>query len=141
VRHFPLFAIPGSGQYEVQPISVEDIAELAVNAAGDGKSVVLEAVGPEAYTFEDLVRQIAHGVGSKARFIHVSPGVAFWMLRLTGPFVGDVILTREEIAGLMANLLVSKGPATGRARFSEWLAQNASILGTKYASELERHYR
>jgi uncharacterized protein YbjT (DUF2867 family) len=141
VRHFPLFAIPGYGHYQIQPIFVADIAELAMNAACDRKSVVLDAVGPEAYTFEDLVRQIAHGVGSKARFIHVSPGVAFWMLRLMGPFVGDVILTREEIAGLMANLLVSKGPATGRTRFSEWLAQNASILGTQYASELERHYQ
>jgi hypothetical protein len=63
------------------------------------------------------------------------------MLRLVEPFVGDVVLTREEIDGLMANLLVSKEPPTGQTRFSEWLAQNQSILGVKYASELKRHYR
>ena len=63
------------------------------------------------------------------------------MLRLVEPIVGDIILTREEIEGLMANLLVSKEPATGHTRFSEWLTQNASILGTKYASEIARHYR
>ena len=33
VRHFPVFAIPGSGEYEIQPIFVEDMADLAVDAA------------------------------------------------------------------------------------------------------------
>lgn len=141
LRHFPMFAIPGSGQYQIQPIFVEDVAELAVKAACDGKSVVLDAVGPEIYTFEKLVRLIAGHISRKARFIHVPPGVALWMLRLVGPIVGDVILTRGEIEGLMTNLLVSGEPVAGQTRFSEWLAQNASVLGTKYASELERHYR
>src|ERR1700687_280164 len=141
VRHFPVFAIPGSGQYQIQPIYVEDIADLAVSAARQEDNLVLDAVGPEIFTFEDLVRLIATGVGSKTGLIHVRPSVALWMLRLINPIVGDVILTREEIQGLMANLLVSKQPATGQTRFSEWLAQNASILGTKYASELARHYR
>jgi hypothetical protein len=63
------------------------------------------------------------------------------MLRLVGSMVGDVVLTREEIEGLMADLLVSKQPATGRTRFSEWLAKNAAALGTRYASELQRHYK
>ncbi len=140
-RHFPVFAIPGSGQYQIQPIFVEDIADLAVSAAREKENLVLDAVGPEIFTFEDLVRLIATGVRSKTRLIHVPPFFALGMLRFINPIVGDVILTREEIEGLMANLLVSKQPATGRTRFSEWLAQNASVLGTKYASELARHYR
>ncbi len=141
VRRFPVFAIPGSGQYQIQPIFVEDIADLAVSAARQPTNLVLDAVGPEILTFEELVRQIAKGIRAKTRLIHVRPGVALSMLRLVEPIVGDVILTHEEIEGLMANLLVSKDPATGQTRFSEWLAQNASILGTKYASELARHYR
>jgi uncharacterized protein YbjT (DUF2867 family) len=140
-RHFPVFAIPGSGQYQIQPIFVEDIANLAVDAGGKKDNLVLDAVGPEIFTFENLVRHIATGVGSKARLVHVRPWVALKILRLINPIVGDVILTREEIDGLMANLLVSKQPATGQTRFTEWLAKNASILGTKYASELARHYR
>jgi NADH dehydrogenase len=63
------------------------------------------------------------------------------MLRIVGPVAGDIVLTREEIEGLMANLLVSKHPATGHTRFSEWLALNASVLGKRYTSELKRHYR
>jgi NADH dehydrogenase len=63
------------------------------------------------------------------------------MLRLINPFVGDVILTREEIEGLMGNLLVSKQSATGQTRFTDWISKNASILGIKYSSEVKRHYR
>ena len=140
-RHFPVFAIPGSGRYRLQPIFVEDLAELAANSARQESNLVIDAVGPEVFAFEDLVREIAAAVGSNPKFIHVNPGVALQMLRLVGPMFGDVVLTREEIKGLMADLLVSKQPPTGRTRFSAWLAKNAVALGTKYASELQRHYK
>jgi uncharacterized protein YbjT (DUF2867 family) len=140
-RRFPVFAIPGSGQYQLQPIFVEDLAELATSSARQENSLVLDAVGPEIFTFQDLVRRIALVVGAKPRFIHVSPRTAFQMLRFVGPLVGDVILTREEIEGLMANLLLSKQPATGQTRFTTWLAQNATALGKQYNSELQRQYR
>ena len=140
-RHFPVFAIPGSGQYQIQPIFAEDIANIAVDAGRKKGNLVVDAVGPEIFTFENLVHLIATGIGRKARLIHVRPWIALSTLRLINPIVGDVILTREEIEGLMANLLVSKQPATGQTRFSEWLSMNGSTLGTKYASELARHYR
>jgi len=140
-RHFPVFAIPGSGRYRLQPMFVEDLAELAINSAQQENNVMLDAVGPEIFTFEDLVRQIAIAVGAKPKFIHVSPRAALHFLRLVGPIVGDVVLTREEIAGLMADLLVSNQPATGQTRFSEWLVRNGTVLGSKYASELQRHYQ
>jgi len=140
-RHFPVFAIPGSGQYQLQPIFVEDLAELATNSARQENSLVLDAVGPDIFTFEGLVRRIALAVGARPRFIHMSPRSALQMLRFVGPIVGDVILTREEIEGLMADLLVSKQPATGQTRFSAWLAKNGTVLGSKYASELQRHYQ
>jgi uncharacterized protein YbjT (DUF2867 family) len=140
-RHFPVFAIPGSGRYQLQPIFVEDLAELATSSARQENSLVLDAVGPEIFTFEDLVRQIASAVGTEPRFLHVSPRAAVQMLRFVGSIVGDVILTREEIEGLMADMLVSKQPATGRTLFSTWLGQNAAVIGTQYASELKRHFR
>jgi NADH dehydrogenase len=140
-RHFPVFAIPGSGRYRLQPIFVEDLAELATNNARHENSLVIDAVGPDTFAFEDLVRQIATAICVKPKFIHVGPRAALQMLRLLGSIVGDVILTREEIEGLMADLLVSKQPATGQTRFNPWLANNASVLGTRYASELQRHYR
>jgi uncharacterized protein YbjT (DUF2867 family) len=140
-RHFPVFAIPGSGQYQLQPIFVEDLAELAIHSAQSESNLVVDAVGPETFSFDELVRRISVAVGAKTKFIYVSPRAALQMLRLVGPIVGDVILTREEIEGLMSDLLVSKQPVTGKTRFSAWVGKNAANLGTRYASELQRHYK
>jgi NADH dehydrogenase len=104
IRQFPLFAIPGSGRYELQPIFVEDVAELALREAHNESDRILDAVGPETFTFEDLVRQIEHAVGKSPRLVHVKPLIALQMLRIIGAAVGDVILTKEEIDGLMENL-------------------------------------
>jgi len=141
VRHAPVFAIPGSGRYELQPIFVEDVADLALTEASSETNRILDAVGPETFAFEDLVRQIAHAVGKAPRLVHFKPLIALQMLRVIGAAVGDVILTREEIDGLMANLLISSQPPTGWTRFSEWLDQNARSLGQQYSSELKRHFR
>lgn len=140
-RRFPVFAIPGKGRYRLQPMFVEDLATLATESAQQERNLVVDAVGPEIFTFEDLVAKIASAVGASARLVHVSPWTAFQMLRFAGPFLGDVILTREEIAGLMANLLISKAAATGITRFTDWLPKNAHSLGSKYSSELHRRYR
>jgi uncharacterized protein YbjT (DUF2867 family) len=140
-RRFPVFAIPGAGRNLLQPIFVEDIAELAENAGREEGNLVIDAVGPEVFAFEDLVRKIAAAVCARPKFVHVNQGVALRMLQLLGRVLGDVILTREEIEGLMADLLISRDRATGRTRFTEWLANHATLLGNTYASELKRHYR
>jgi NADH dehydrogenase len=119
---------------------VGDLAQLAVSSAQRADDCIVDAVGPESFAFEELVELIAASLGVRLRLLHVSPGAALRMLRVLGPIVGDVILTREEIEGLMANLLVSNQPATGATRFTEWLASNAALLGKRYASELQRHY-
>jgi uncharacterized protein YbjT (DUF2867 family) len=139
-RNFPVFAIPGNGRYELQPIFVEDIADLALREGQSEGNHILDTVGPETFSFETLVRLVAQAVGANPRFLHVSPRAALRMLRFAGPALGDVILTKEEIDGLMANLLISKCPPAGRTRFSAWLAQNTGVLGTRYSSELRRHY-
>ena len=140
-RRFPVFAIPGNGQYELQPIFVEDFAELAVCEARSETSRIIDAVGPEMFTFENLVRRIARAVGAKPRLVRVSPNTALRLLNVVGRIVGDVVLTREEIEGLISNLLVSNHPSTGRTSFSAWIEQNGAALGAGYSSELKRHYR
>jgi NADH dehydrogenase len=139
LRKFPVFAVPGSGDYRVQPIFVEDLAEIAVSAGQEDENIIIDAVGPETFTFDALVRLIADKLHRRARIVHVRPGLVLCLARLIGCIVGDVVLTRDEIGGLMANLLVSREPATGQTRLSQWLAENATALGAGYASELKRH--
>jgi len=141
LRRFPIFAVPGSGDYRLQPVYVEDVAEIAVSAAHQDENVIIDAVGPETYTFDELVRLIADKIHSRAKIIHLRPGLALFLSKLIGYMVNDVLITRDEVRGLMANLLVSEGPPRGQTCLSDWLGQNADSVGAKYVSELERHYR
>jgi len=141
LRKFPLFAVSGAGGYRLQPVFVEDVAELAVEAAHKEENVVIDAVGPEVYTFNELVQLIARKVRSRARIVHLPPVLVLLLGKVISFLVKDVVITPDEIAGLMANLLISKNPPTGRTLFSQWLDRHAGSLGTAYASELSRHYR
>ena len=138
---FPVFAIPGDGNYQLQPVFVEDVAGIAVNAGQSNDNMIIDAVGPEIFKYEELIRLIADRVQSKAKIIHLRPGLALFLSKFIGYMVNDVVLTQDEVEGLMANLLVSKNPPTGKTRLSDWLNQHADTLGTHYASELNRHYR
>jgi NADH dehydrogenase len=140
LRRFPAFAIPGKGDYRLQPIYVDDLAELAVNAGYEKRSLVLDAAGPETFTFDELVRLMAKQVGSHARLLHMRPERALKLIRMVGGLVGDVVLTREEIDGLMRDMLVFPGTPAGHTLFSNWLKQHAAALGSSYFSEMERHY-
>ncbi len=141
LRRFPIFATSGTGDYRIQPVFVEDAAEIAVNAGSGDDNMVIDAVGPEIYTFDELVRLIADKIHSRARIVHVRPWLVLFIARLIGYTVKDVIITRDEIEGLMSELLISEGPSTGHTRLSEWLEQHADGVGVKYISDLKRHYR
>jgi NADH dehydrogenase len=116
------------------------MARLIADAAERDENAVLDAVGPETYTFEELVRQIAAQLRRGTRFVHLPMPVAYVSTLLTGWFVRDVVLTWEEYQGLMGDLLAPEGPSTGETRLSQWLAENRELIGTKYASEVARHY-
>ncbi len=141
LRRLPIFGVPGDGRYRVQPIHVDDFAALALEQGERDQDVVLDAVGPEAWSYEELVRLVAQHVGSRARIVHLPPWMVLWAARLLGRLVGDVVLTADEIRGLMDDLLVSHRPATGTTRLSEWLEAHGEQLGREYANELRRHYR
>lgn len=141
LRTFPVYAIPGSGAYRLQPVYVDDVAELAVRAAAGGKSVVMDAAGPEVFTYEEMVRLMARALGRRVGFVHVPPAVALLMSRMLDRMVGDIVVFKEELEGVMAELHLSHEPPAATTRFSAWLAAHGNELGRRYTSELARHYR
>jgi uncharacterized protein YbjT (DUF2867 family) len=140
LRHFPVFAIPGHGGYRLQPIYVEDMANLAIQAGQMDSNLIWDAVGPETYTFNELAHTIAEVIGKRPWVVHVPPGIALVLTKLISLFIGDVMLTGDEITGLMDDLLVSKEPPRGKKSLKDWLEENKEIIGLHYASELARHY-
>ena len=141
LRRFPLFPVFGDGEYRLQPVSVEDLADIAVSAARADGDVEIDAVGPETLTFNRVLQMVREAVGSRVRLVHAPAPMAYWMSRPAGWLVRDVVITRDEIEGLTAGLLVSDARPTGRATLSEWLSRNGATVGARYASELSRHYR
>jgi uncharacterized protein YbjT (DUF2867 family) len=140
LRNFPVFGIPGNGRYRIRPVHVEDMARLLVDSVARPSNQVINAVGPETFTFEELVRTIASHVGRSPQFIHLASPLAYAATRLIGWFVGDTVLTWQEYRGLMADLLAPEGPSTGQTRLSDWLSDNRELIGRTYASEVVRHY-
>ena len=141
LRRFPLFPIPGQGDYPVQPVYVDDVARLSVETASSEGNATLDAVGPETFTFKELVQLIGQTAGGRARPVPLPPPLVFAAARLMGLALRDVVLTRDEIAGLTAGHLASTDPPTATTRLSDWLRQHRPTLGRRYASELARHYR
>jgi NADH dehydrogenase len=141
LRRMPVFGIPGDGTYRVQPVSAGDVAEIAVWAGRQADNVTVDAAGPEIMTFAELVDQVSIAVGRRPRLSYMAPSTFILAGRAIGLLTRDVVLTPEEVEGLMDELLVSAEPPRGRDRLDDWLLTNAATLGLKYASELSRHFR
>ena len=140
LRRFPVFPIAGNGSYCVQPVFVDDVAELAVESAAADGNTELDTVGPETFTFVQLLELIQRTTGGRARMVNLPPFLVQAAAGLMSVVVRDVILTRDELNGLMAGHLVSPDPPTGTTRFSDWLHDQRQLLGQHYANELSRHY-
>ena len=125
----------------MQPIYAEDLAALAVAAGSQSENTVADAAGPDTFTFEELLRLLASAVNARVRLAHTPPSLGFALTRLVGVMLRDVVLTRDEVDGLMAGLLISQAAPAGTTRLAGWLEENPDILGRKYVSELRRNHR
>jgi NADH dehydrogenase len=140
LRHMPIFAVPGNGRYPVQPVHIDDLVEICLEAAQADENVILDAAGPETMTFDGLVNAIRRATGSRALSVHLPAIAMAAVARALGLVVRDVVLTPDEIKGLTDGLLVSHHPPRGRIAFSDWLDKQTGSLGRSYANELRRHY-
>ena len=141
LRRVPAFAIPGSGEYRLQPVHVEDVAQIAVAAGRESRDLDVDAAGPDILTFNRFVRLLAEAVDSNALLFHAPRPVSYLGARVLGLLVRDVMLTRDEVTELTASLLVSAQPPTGRIGLPAWASAHADELGRRYHSDLDRHYR
>jgi uncharacterized protein YbjT (DUF2867 family) len=139
LRHLPVFAIAGDGRYPIQPIHVDDLAQLAVELAAAEGNVAVDAAGPDRFTFSEFVRVVRRAVGSHALVVHVPAQLTFMAGLGLGILLRDVVLTRDELAGLTSGLMGSRDQPMGTTRFTSWLDEAATWLGRRYIAEVKRH--
>lgn len=125
-------------RYRLQPIHVDDFARFAVEHGAGRDNVVIDATGPETFTYEGLARMLGECIGKPRPIMHVPNWFGFAVGRLLGALLQDTMLTWEEVLGLTADLLATDAPPAGRIRLSEWAHEHADELGVRYASELAR---
>ena len=138
LRKFPVFSVFGDGQYRLRPIYVDDLAALMVSEGAGTDSRTLDAVGPESFTYRGLVEAIGKAIGKPRAIMSVPAAIGWRAAWLVGKLMGDVLLTHEEVEGLMAGLLHTDSPPTAPTRLSDWLRENAATLGQRYFAELVR---
>jgi len=114
--------------------------ELAVEGGHQSENYVVDAVGSETYTYEELVRMIRSAIGSRSLLVHLPPAIIRIAAGVLGAILKDVVLTDDEIKGLMADLLVSHQAPTGTTGLGAWIESHAGAIGNVYASELCRHF-
>ena len=141
LRHLPVFAVGGTGAYRLRPIHIDDLARLAVRAAESEATEVIDAVGPERPTFDELVHTIRNLTGSRSLVIHVPGPVIPAAAKALGLALRDTLLTDDEYRGMADGLADTEGPATGETGLTQWMADHKDSLGRCYANELTRHFR
>ena len=141
LRRLPVYGMPGLGRYTVQPVHVDDVARICVEAAAAPAGTVVDAAGPETLRYRELVGLVRAAVGSRSLVLPMPGPIVFAAAKLLGLLVRDVVLTRDEISELTSSLLTSHEPPRGEIRISAWLPANAANLGRRWSSELARNYR
>lgn len=141
LRRSPIFPVAGDGRYRVQPVAVEDVAAICVDAGENDDELVVDAAGREVLPYVELVELVRAAVGSRARIAHWPKRAVLASARVAGALHRDVLLTPDELAGLEASLLTSAERPLGSASFRSWVAANGESLGRGYVSELGRNFR
>lgn len=141
LRRLPVFLVPDGGEYHVQPVSVADVARIAVDLGVETESVTVDAAGPERLSYRELVDRLKHAVGGRARLVEAPLELSLTVARIAGFLLRDVVVTRDELESLRDGLLVSVEPPLGADSLGDWLATAGPTLGRRYASELHRNFR
>lgn len=126
LRRLPVFAIAGDGTYRVRPVHVDDVAALCARLGQVEQLRIVDAVGPDTFTFEELVLEIREAVGSRSLIVHVAPRSARFAASAIGLIVRDVLITDHELGGLMSEKAFSDAPETGTLRFADWVGESGS---------------
>ena len=140
LRRLPVYGIPARGRYRIQPVHVDDVARICLEAAQAEPGGTVDAAGPETLEYRDLVALIRRSVGSRSLVLPMPALAVLSAARALGVLVGDVVLTRDELRELMSSLLTSSDTPRGQIRITDWVPQNADGLGRRWSSELGRNY-
>ena len=115
LQRLPVYPMFGNGQTRLQPVYVEDVAEAVVVALQPtlGRLITFECGGPRVYSYEELLRAVAHEANIRPIVVPV-PFVGWRALARISEFLPRSPITRNQVE-LMQVDTVSSGQLPGFA--------------------------
>jgi len=138
IKHLPVAGVFGKGDYRLQPIHIDDFSDIIVEESLSGENKIVNAIGLETFTYNELITKLMEIFNLHKPLVHVSPRTGYYFGKVISFLKNDVTITREEIKGLMDNLLYVDDVPKGKIKLTEWARENKDTLGKNYASELSR---
>ncbi len=129
LKRFPLFPVFGDGSYRLQPIAVSEVAHCFVAAIEDPASFsqTYELGGPEALTYDEVLRRIADSLGLRRTLVHVPLGLAKLAISVVQHLPGAPV-TRDQLTMLLEGSTCDSafasrafGPLVARFEGATWL--------------------
>ncbi len=122
MRKAPIRPIVGSGQYPVQPVYIEDVADCFVqsltNDAALGRELALG--GPRAMPIEEMLDALAHAAGIHKRKIHLP----FWFMYANAALLELILprppVTRGQLTMMREGSTCDTGPMLETFRVRHW---------------------
>ncbi len=91
LRRFSIFGVFGDGGYRLQPIFVDDLAKLAVELGHGRDNRIVDAIGPETFTYRELVCTIGTALGRPRPMSSLPPWLGYAIGTIVGRLRGDVL--------------------------------------------------
>jgi NADH dehydrogenase len=98
LRQLPVYPMFGRGVTRLQPAYVEDVAEAIVRVMqrAETPSTIFEFGGPRVYSYEELLRAVAHQAGLAPRLLPI-PLAAWHALARASEMLPSPLLTRNQV--------------------------------------------
>jgi NADH dehydrogenase len=132
LTRLPVAPVSGAGDALYQPIWADDVADCVLSALrtsnGNGR---YELAGPEALTYDGIVRTALRAFGRRRRLLHVPLPAVRASLRVAEAFAGPSVFATWDEAELMElSMTTPKGTTDAESLGVQPLPMRA-VLGTK----------
>ena len=132
LTRLPVAPVSGGGGARYQPIWADDVADCVMGAlSGSNGQGRYELAGPDALTYDGIVKTVLHAFGRRRRLLHVPLPIVRAGLKVAGAFAGPSVFATWDEAELMElSMTTPKGTADAESLGVHPLPMGA-VLGAR----------
>lgn len=110
LRQYPVYPMFGRGLTRLQPAYVDDMAEAITRALlrTETNAITYECAGPRIYTYEELLRTVAHAAGRRPMLVPV-PFAAWHIAGWVAELFPRPPITRNQVELMQIDNIASVG--------------------------------